>query len=285
MAEPSPRIPFSQRYGYVTVTEVVQTKDLNHRTRMDLWNLVIYPYVRPWQEWDEPGLTPLGQTLWTEFLGEAIHRRSHMSELQELIYAEVLNSPFHRVFDLLEHLAEQLFDPEYDPFSQDGEQYIDECNRIFAKHLVQFRFVNISIVPTSSNEEVRSIEQAVNRDGSPAWHLRKALGFLSDYSRPDYENSAKESISAVEALLWDITGKKTLGESLNTLKHDSLVPNDIISAWEKIYKWTNVTGGVRHCAKDKLPSVDQAMAMYLLVTSSAFVNFVQARRQDNIWDT
>jgi len=50
-------------------------------------------------------------------------------------------------------------------------------------------------------------------------HIDTALGFLCDRKSPDYRNSIKESISAVESLCMTLTGdsKSTLGDALKKL--------------------------------------------------------------------
>lgn len=46
-------------------------------------------------------------------------------------------------------------------------------------------------------------------------HLTKALSLLSDRNKPDYRNSIKESISAVEATCKSLTGISTLDKALS----------------------------------------------------------------------
>ncbi|MEG8264615.1 hypothetical protein MKS78_04515 [Acinetobacter baumannii] len=50
--------------------------------------------------------------------------------------------------------------------------------------------------------------------------MKAALSFLTDRNKPDYRNSVKESISAVEALCVTLSGdpKATLGASLNSIE-------------------------------------------------------------------
>jgi hypothetical protein len=54
-------------------------------------------------------------------------------------------------------------------------------------------------------------------------HLETALNHISNRDNPDYRNSIKESISAIESLCVQIVGKKkdTLGKALNYIKDNS----------------------------------------------------------------
>ncbi len=45
------------------------------------------------------------------------------------------------------------------------------------------------------------------------------------------------------------------------------------SAWVKMYGWASDADGLRH-GGSKTPSVDQALAKYMLITSSAFVSYL-----------
>ena len=51
-------------------------------------------------------------------------------------------------------------------------------------------------------------------------HLQQSIALLAQKPNPDYRNSIKESISAVEALCIAVTGdpKATLGQALKTLE-------------------------------------------------------------------
>src|SRR5205823_3273648 len=83
------------------------------------------------------------------------------------------------------------------------------CNSALEHEVAGYRIVNERVVQITSEEEVDEIEEAFSN--SEQWksvnlHLRTALGMLADRKSPDYRNSIKESISAVEALCIIITG-------------------------------------------------------------------------------
>jgi hypothetical protein len=64
---------------------------------------------------------------------------------------------------------------------------------------------------------------AATQEDAVSEHLNTAIGFLSDRKNPDYRNSIKESISAVESLMKILAGVKsaTLLEGLKRV--DSVV--------------------------------------------------------------
>ena len=98
---------------------------------------------------------------------------------------------------------------------QTGSIY-EVANTIFQREFIGYRFIDKQITPISDDFEVKEIKQALESPYRSVYdHLSKANKLIADRSKPDYENSIKESISAVEAVcevLTGITGKEaTLG--------------------------------------------------------------------------
>jgi len=95
---------------------------------------------------------------------------------------------------------------------------------------------------------------------------------LSDRNKPDYRNSIKESISAVEYIVGKITGKHTLGNGLKKL--GKVIPKTLKVAFEKLYAYTNDVGGIRHALNDAKENVTFKEAKFMLVVCSAFINYL-----------
>jgi hypothetical protein len=97
---------------------------------------------------------------------------------------------------------------------------------------------------------------------------------FSDRKSPDFRNSIKESISAVETLVKIATesDKGTLGELIKKLG----VHGALEKAFSNLYGYTSDEGGIRHSLMDEPnPAFDDAK--FMLVVCSAFVNFVQSK--------
>ena len=108
-------------------------------------------------------------------------------------------------------------------------------------------------------------------------HLANALEFLSDRENPDYPNSIKESISAVEAVAKEITGRET--DLANCLKVMDLDLNkQFKTAMINMYGWTNKEDGIRHGHTGEELKTSFEEAKYMLVTCSAFVNYMIAKK-------
>ena len=109
-------------------------------------------------------------------------------------------------------------------------------------------------------------------------HITKALEHYADRDNPDYENSIKESISAVEAMCCIITGLQgktaTLGNALGALEKSGVkIHGAMKGAFEKLYGYTSDENGIRHGGIDfvNAPAED---AKYMLIACSAFVNYL-----------
>lgn len=142
-----------------------------------------------------------------------------------------------------------------------------------------YRLINEIFVNITNNAELDSLHQASN---SPYCnvniHIRKAVSLYSDRKNPDYENSIKESISAVEAMCCTITGitgsSATLGAAIKKLADSGIVIHTALrDAFSKMYGYTSDSDGIRHGGIDfkNAPAED---AKYMLVSCSAFVNYL-----------
>lgn len=99
-------------------------------------------------------------------------------------------------------------------------------------------------------QEIEMLEQAVDDKNFPAvsTHLKRSLALMSDKENPDYRNSIKESISAVESLAKAITGKPkaTLADALKVLEVSHNLHPALKNLFLILYGYTNDEGGIRH---------------------------------------
>lgn len=152
-------------------------------------------------------------------------------------------------------------------------------NVILEEEKSGYRFIDDKFVNIVNVNELEAIEQASNSPyASVNTHIKKALLRYSDRKNPDYENSIKESISAVEAMCCIITGmtgaSATLGAALKELEKNGVIIHGALrEAFSKMYGYTSDADGIRHGGIDfkNAPSED---AKYMLISCSAFVNYL-----------
>jgi len=106
-------------------------------------------------------------------------------------------------------------------------------------------------------------------------HLEQALLHLKDRDSPDYRNSIKESISAVEALCRRLDGDQhaKLGAALSALEKRSVMHPALKSAFSSLYGYTSDSNGIRHALLEE-STLTNADARFMLVSCSAFINYV-----------
>lgn len=282
---------FSQRYNYTKPRDVLIREDLPQ----DIANSVCscYDELRNdlrFTSYGEKGEYELmNESIWIFFL----HRRQNdyyndygQYTDDDLVATYILddNEPWFKKLDLIEYTIDYLSKR----CSQDHliESHLSDFRKrlnFFFKDLgYAYRIVDNEIVEISSEEEIQSIEGALsdNKDNIRQ-HLSSALSLYAKRPIGDYRNSIKESISAVEAFCREKTGENTLGKALNKMNDMGLIIPDLLkTSFEKLYAYTNQPEvGVRHALMDQDGSYipDQAEALFMLVSCSAFLNYLNIK--------
>ena len=106
-------------------------------------------------------------------------------------------------------------------------------------------------------------------------HLSSALSKVSNKNNPDYRNSIKESISAIETIAKIISGddKADLSKALSKLKDKIELHPALEQGFKKIYAYASDEDGIRHSIMEE-KNLDKEDAIYMLVSCSAFVNYL-----------
>lgn len=204
-------------------------------------------------------------------LGYLIPRSKISTENEKLeeIKNHILQCEWYEVYDFVEKHISCI--PEESRVER-TEQY----NSLFEEEGVPFRLVNDIVVPIYSEIELTAIEQSLRtKYDSVNQHVEKALRCFSDRNNPDYENTIKEAISAVEAMCCIVNSKnETLNKALKHLKDKGVhIHPAMESAFVSLYAYTSDEKGIRHAGMDfvNAPAED---AKYMLVTCSAFINYL-----------
>lgn len=194
----------------------------------------------------------------------------------EKLYKYVVKSEiWFRLYDFIEKYLNNK-DQEI------AKRMTKEFNRILEEEVAPYRVLNGMVVPIVREEELESLREVMNFDyNSVSIHIRKALLLYSDRQKPDYENSVKESISAVEAMCNIITGMNganaTLGNAIKKLKEAGIYIHPAMeNAFRQLYGYTSDLGGIRH-GSIEFVGVPGEDAKYMLISCSAFVNYLMEK--------
>ena len=284
-----PRL-FSERKGLKKVRDTIQRNNIGNVLRNHLWDEVCLCILDKVEEKKnanvryisvssevvikDTNLYTLFEGYWRNLLEKTLDRLPQFfDEAREEAREHFLGCEWKKVYDFIEFTAQHC--PEHL-----SKNFIESCNQILERENSAYRFVNCMIADIDSEEERKSTESAINSSSQypeVQEHLIKAVRHLSNRKSPDYENSAKESISAVESLCKSITKSKkaTLGEALKHLPEDYQIHPIFKEALSKLYGSTSNYGGIRHGRgqhdKTVLTCGD---ARFMLAVSSSFVNYI-----------
>lgn len=286
---------FSQRKGLKLVKTVLQVDSMDSDLRNRLWNALILFYWnqvkeirsrgeignKPWDEIIKNELRDLYQLiiiLWHSYFKKPIDTiKNYWGQILEEIRIYFFNCEWGEVYDFIEFIANNY------PDSPDkiNQKFMDHCNCILEEELSAYRFVGGRISQITSEVEISEIEEAL-KASEPLigvhTHLKRALELLADRGSPDYRNSIKEAISAVEAICIQITGEKSnsLGAALNKIEDRVSLHPALKKAFRDLYGYTSDAEGIRHALLDK-PTLSFEDAKFMLVSCSAFINYLLAK--------
>ncbi len=266
---------FSERYGYTAVEDIVIKESMPETvcnticTALDNLEDKSYYYS-------------LNYAVWVHFMNK--RKKAYDLKLkskQRSVCCDFFSNSIREWFtkmNLLEFILRNL--ERFD--KRDYNKFVEYLNKRFSVLKYGYRICDTQVIPITSDEELEAISLALKvNDDNIRNHLNKAITLYSDKVKPDYANSIKESISAVEACCRRITGESTLGEALKKLENKNvLIPRMLKSSFEKLYYYTNAKDtGIRHALMDEtgeyVPKGEEAL--YMLVTCSAFVSYLLAK--------
>ena len=159
----------------------------------------------------------------------------------------------------------------------DNQASITAINECLEKENAAYRVVEKQVVEITCEMEIATVEEAIEQaESSVQTHLRRALELLSDRATPDYRNSIKESVSAVESVCKTVTGDEntTLGKALKKLQKMHRMAPAFTKALSQLYGYTSEEGGIRHALTGADIEATFADAKFMLVTCTAFINYV-----------
>ena len=264
---------FSERSGYKKPREEIQLTSMDDNLRVALWNVIYRMFFieflqQPWHTIFFIKINKIFDLLWTEFFNlkyDEIPPKTQggVTYIKEWFF----QCHWTEVYDFVEFVI----------LYSDKDEFTKLVNYILEKHLSGYRVISGEIAPISSEQEIEAIESAQSVNKFVKHDLDVALKLLSDKENPNYRNSIKESISAVETLAKLVSGdsKATLGSALRVIEKSGNIEihNALRNGFLNLYGWTSDDEGIRHSLMDE-PTLSQEDAIYMLVTCSAFINYL-----------
>lgn len=273
---------FSETYGYKPIKTVMQVDSMDDDLRNGLWNVLVINYFGWLKESSSfrfilDWLRELTFSLWINFFKAPIDiiSKSPINAFEE-IRKRFFSLKWYEVYDFIQFVATESTEKKA------NKKFIEYCNQILEREISGWRFVGETITPVTSKEEIAVIEEALEAPKSlrpVAIHLNSALDFMSDRKSPDYRNSIKESISAVESICTLVAGTKKaeLTQALTAMKKKGIHLHPALEqAFIKLYGYTSDEDGIRHALVEE-PDLHFEDAKFMLVACSAFINYLKLK--------
>ena len=273
---------FSQRIGKVAPTKQLQIESLDDDLRNGLWDglkLYVLDHLSKYDQYrSDTEFDLICLSLWHKHFKLPVDTIPEYDTTSErFIRDRFFSGHWYEIYDLLEFIAN--FDS--DSLKIDTHGFKEFCNGIFEREFSGYRFIDDLISPITNQHEIEEIETAINQSENFSAlkgvniHLKSALHKLSDKKAPDYRNSIKESISAIESVAKSISGdaKDSLGVALDKIKGKIKLHSALERGFKQLYGYTSDSDGIRHALMED-HNCDFEDAKYMLVSSSAFINYL-----------
>ncbi|WP_316828597.1 AbiJ-NTD4 domain-containing protein [Pedobacter miscanthi] len=274
---------FSKRSGYKA--RPLQREGIDLPLRNALWNAYIDGFSCEIKQYYEHDLL---RQIFLDFFEKSVedlHDYHTKNALEVGLRWFISNWYFktalwYEIFDFIEYLT-TLHSSLKNP-----ETFSIQVNAAFNKNNAAYRLINGQIVPVTLETEVESINEAMLASAKfPAvnTHLGQSLAMLSDRARPDYRNSIKESVSAIESYCGAVLGeqKGTLGKLLAILERNCGLHPSLKESISKLYGFASDAGGIRHALQQDSEEFGPEDAKFILVFSTAFINYLDKKHSQN----
>lgn len=279
---------FSERIGAVSFPRNLQVESIDEALRNSLWNAVVQCFD-PIEAWDRV----------TEYLARLFYKipvddvPASNTAGRKWVRQKFFEAPWHEVYDTIEFLVQysDLIRDRPSPYHHvhyldQRQAFLREINLILERELSGYRFINGVLAPITDQTEIQAIEEAgmLSSSGSlagAATHIRTALQLLGRKPSPDYRNSIKESISAVEAVVNSVAGADGNGvaKAVDQLAQVVEIHPALRGAMKQLYGFTSDANGIRHALLEQ-STVGFAEAKFMLVACSAFTSFVATKASE-----
>lgn len=280
---------FSQRKGITPLKKEFQREAIDDELKNRLWSalkVIVWDQYLGDKAYSETikKVNVLLDRLWLHYFklpidtrpsfgGSSYNQKNSYTILREFFF----KAEWYEIYDFIEFVMKNI--PK-----EWAEQLRDFCNSLLEDENATYRILDLEVTEITDETEIKAIEEALQVENQPVQtHLNRALELLSDRKKPDYRNSIKESISAVEACCQYIADnpKATLGDALKKINSIGGAHPALEKGFLAIYGYTSDSGGIRHALVDEDQTPSYADAKFMLVTCSGFVNYLLTKAAEN----
>lgn len=262
---------FSDRMGITQRRQALQLDAMDEDLRNGLWNWLMTTVAA----YHSVGWVAIAPNIWDEFFHMGLDQIPHPTDIVQEIRKWFYSAEWFNVYNFVQYILElDGLNLKYGQFSSQERL----LNHYLERELSGYRSVSAKLVPITSKEELDEVRRAVTPTTGfegVALHITTAVALFGQRPDPDYRNSIKESISAVESAVKLLTGERSGGidKALAILEKKHGLNSTFKSALGMLYNFTSGKGGIRHAILEQ-QAITAADARFMLVACSAFANFL-----------
>ena len=280
---------FSERYGYKSVRDVIQKESIDDPLKNKLWNILgLYIFQKYKKEFQALVNNPVRNSNLDQFFSLLFHQHlkkridqipysfeETIGKIETLFFKQL---QWYEVYDFIEACIEHF------PFKSNKDDFVLLLNDCLTLENSAYRIINNQVIEVTSEQEIQSIEEALENTTSYSGvqqHLNQALKLMSDRQNPDYRNSIKESINAVESICKIVTNddKATLGKALKIIEDKFGLHSALKGSLSQLYGYTSDGDGIRH-AMLEASNLNYIDAKFMLVACTNFINYLIEKIKD-----
>lgn len=259
------------------MSNVLQVDSMGDELRNTLWNALDRFFWSTegylFKTYGASGIDPFAKSLWMNFFKKPLDTIPDSgSRILKSLRTYFFACEWYEVYDFIEFMGAY--------YVESHPRYPDMMNIYLQREKSAYRFVGTQLTKIVDDEELSALKEAVNDDrfAGVSLHLKRAIQLYSDRKNPDYRNSIKESISAVESMAKIITGneKATLVDALRALEKGDKLHTALKDGFIKLYAYTSDEDGIRHAMMQE-PNLSEADARYFLLSCTSFVNYLKSQ--------
>lgn len=278
---------FSERYGYKPVRKIIQKESIDKELKNSLWSILNHCFwSRKYDNgrlnyYRDSNLRNLINAYWFNLF--KVPTDTIPLKIDDAI-KQIRSYFFQCEWHIIYSLIEETLDNYPSQYCEKKEKFIEQINHVLEIENSAYRIINNEIIPITSEQEIKSIEEAItntNQFSGVQQHLNQALKLMSDRQNPDYRNSIKESISAVESICKIVTNedKATLGKALKIIEDKHGLHAALKGSLSQLYGYTSDADGIRHAMLEE-SNLSYIDAKFMLVACTNFINYLIDKTKD-----
>lgn len=268
---------FSQRIGKTSIRDMIQVDGMDYDLRVGIWNVIYDHFLRNIEDtYVNFSSIPL---LWIDFFKMPLDYIYTNNTTQFRFFRKWFKdwydaAEWFEIYDLLEYISSFEYKQNFDIM-------IESTNSILEKEMSAYRILKGSVTKITDELELSAIENASATEWNTVnEHVKTAVQFLSNRKSPDYRNSIKETISALESAceLFSENTNGKFGTSIAKVTSQLNLHSSLKKGFNALYGYSSDEGGIRHSLKEDSAAPTFEDAKYMLVTCSAFINYLKSNR-------